>query len=218
MAFLFRCAAGLALCCLAVPSVAAPERWSVIGNWDISYYSATEGCLAYARFDHTDFFIGFDTREEKPALDLTVLDDRWESIEPDVTYPVTLMFGDEEPWTLDMRGVHMDDSPGLNILIDASMNKAETFIEEFQREMRMSWSYGDTKLGVFTLKGSRSAFQAVLDCQNAHAPQPAPEAEPVPDETEAIAASASADEEIPIEDGSGEDVIEATPAPLTAPK
>ena len=161
-------ALGLALVTLAQPAHAEPQRWAVIGGWDVGFYPATQGCLAFAAFDDTAFFIGFDTRDAVEALDITVLDERWESIEPDARYPVTLAFGDEPPWTLEMRGVHMDGAPGLNILIDADMDKSATFIEEFQREMRMTWAYGDTRLGQFTLRGSRQAFNAVRDCQRSH--------------------------------------------------
>ena len=59
----------------------------------------------------------------------------------------------------------MDGAPGLNILIDTSIDKSATFIEEFQREMRMTWSYGDIRLGQYTLRGSRRAFEQVLACQ-----------------------------------------------------
>ena len=169
MASLLSRAAVLALLPLmSGPALAEPERWAIVQGWDIGFYTSTQGCLAFASFDDTDFFIGFDTHEEVPALDITVLDERWESIKPDARYPITLSFGDEPPWTLDMQGVHMDGSPGLNILIDASVEQSATFIEEFQREMRMTWAYGEARLGQFTLRGSRRAFNEVLECQKSH--------------------------------------------------
>lgn len=151
---------------VAAPFAAAQtERWAIIRGWDIGYYDATQGCLAFTAFEDTNFFIGFDMNEEVPALDITVLDKRWTSIEPLARYPITLTFGDEQPWTLEMQGVEMDGLPGLSILIDASVDKSLEFIEEFQREMRMNWRYGEAELGEFTLKGSRRAFDEVLKCQ-----------------------------------------------------
>ncbi|MEX0340582.1 MAG: hypothetical protein AB3N11_16265 [Arenibacterium sp.] len=155
----------LAAISVAPVANAQPERWAIIRGWDIGYYPATQGCLAFTAFEDTNFFIGFDMHEEVPALDITVLDSRWSSIEPMARYPVTLAFGDEPPWTLEMQGVMMDGLPGLNILIDASIDQSLEFIEEFQREMRMRWSYGDAELGEFTLRGSRRAFDEVLKCQ-----------------------------------------------------
>lgn len=155
----------LSLLFAAPIAVAQTERWAIIRGWDIAYYDATRGCLAFTAFEDTNFFIGFDMNEDVPALDITVLDQRWESIEPSERYPVTLKFGDEPPWTLEMQGVMMDGLPGLNILIDASIDQSLEFIEEFQREMRMRWSYGEAELGEFTLRGSRRAFDEVLKCQ-----------------------------------------------------
>lgn len=149
----------------AIPAQAGVERWAIMRGWDIGYYDATQGCLAFTTFQDTSFFIGFDMNEDVPALDITVLDPRWTSIEPQARYPVTLIFGDEPPWTLEMHGVFMDGLPGLNILIDASVDESAVFIEEFQREMRMQWRYGDAPLGEFTLRGSRRAFDEVLKCQ-----------------------------------------------------
>ena len=194
---------GMALVLISFPAMADPIRWALIDDWDVGFYPATRGCLAFARFDDTDFFIGFDTYEEVPALDITVLDGRWESIEQNSRYPISLVFGDQPPWTLDMLGVYMDGTPGLNILIDASMDRSDTFIDEFQREAGMTWSYGDTELGKFTLRGSRRAFEEVRACQEAHQEEiqrmeleekgiiVTPDALPLPTETAASVAPAA---------------------------
>ncbi|MEC7258811.1 MAG: hypothetical protein VXW58_13420 [Pseudomonadota bacterium] len=166
--------------------MADPIRWSVAEPWNISYYEATRGCLAYATFEGTGIFIGFDTLEDVPALDITLLDNRWQSIEPGVSYPVSLTFGNNTPWVLDMAGVHMDGAPGLHILIDATMDRSATFIEEFQSEMKMRWAYADTTLGEFTLRGSRQAFQQVVDCQAAHAEPVAAPPSGLPANAEAV--------------------------------
>ncbi len=153
---------------LALPVQAEPQRWAVLGEWDVGWYPDLRGCLAFTQFETTAFFIGFDTAGPTRALDITVLDDRWTSIEPEQVYPVTLNFGRKDPWVLDMHGVHMDGAPGLHILVDAALPRAEVFIEEFQREMRMTWAYAGAELGRFTLRGSRRAFDAVEACQTSH--------------------------------------------------
>ena len=150
-------------------AMAEPTRWSVTNGWDVAFYPSTRGCLAFSSFDGTAFFIGFDTHGNVPALDITVLDDRWDKVVPGQIHTVTVTFGDEPPWTLDMLGVHMDGATGLNILIDTQIDKSAIFVEEFQREMRMTWAMGDFVLGRFTLRGSRRAFTEVLECQNNHA-------------------------------------------------
>ena len=153
---------------MALPAHAEPERWAVVGEWDVGWYPDLRGCLAFTQFDTTSFFIGFDTAGPARALDITVLDARWTSIRPAEVYPVSLSFGRRDPWVLDMQGVHMDGAPGLHILVDTALPRAETFIEEFQREMRMTWEYAGAELGRFTLRGSRRAFDAVEACQKAH--------------------------------------------------
>jgi len=143
--------------------------WKTVEGWDISFYPASEGCQAFALFEEdTAFFIGFDNSGDGLLLDVTLLDERWGSIEDGKEYSVTLHFGNETPWTLEMDGVQMDDFPGLNILIDASSDEADLFINEFQRETRMKWSFGDNLLGRYTLRGSRRAFDEVIACQRSY--------------------------------------------------
>lgn len=143
--------------------------WKTIDGWDISFYPGSEGCQAFALFEEdTAFFIGFDNTGDSLALDVTLLDQRWGSLEDGKEYSVTLHFGNETPWTLNMDGVRMDDYPGLNILIDASSDEADLFIDEFQRETRMEWTYEGNKLGRYTLRGSRRAFDEVIACQRSY--------------------------------------------------
>ena len=82
--------------------------------------------------------------------------------------------------------------PGLHILIDATMDRSATFIEEFQSEMKMRWSYADTTLGEFTLSGSRQAFQQVVACQTAHAETIAAPPDGLPANAEAVSTSVPA--------------------------
>lgn len=143
--------------------------WKTVGGWDISFYPASEGCQAFALFEEdTAFFIGFDNTDNTLALDVTLLDQRWSSIEDGKEYAVKLHFGNETPWTLNMDGVQLDGYPGLNILIDASSDEADLFIDEFQRETRMEWSYEGNRLGRYTLRGSRRAFDEVIACQKSY--------------------------------------------------
>ncbi len=143
--------------------------WKTVGGWDISFYPSSEGCQAFALFEEdTAFFIGFDNTGDILALDVTLLDARWSSIEDGKEYSVTLNFGNETPWTLEMDGVKTDDYPGLNIMIDAGSDEADLFIKEFQRETRMEWSFGGNRLGRYTLRGSRRAFDEVITCQRSY--------------------------------------------------
>lgn len=161
-------AAGFVLAGLTGAS-AEPIDWKTVDGWDISFYPNSKGCQAFALFEEdTAFFIGFDNNQDLLSLDITILDERWGSIEDGKEYSITLNFGDETPWTLEMDGVRMDGYPGLNIMIDAGTDEADLFIDEFQRETSMLWKYGSAELGRYTLRGSRNAFDEVVACQRSY--------------------------------------------------
>jgi len=150
-------------------AVAETIDWKTVGGWDISFYPSSEGCQAFALFEEdTAFFIGFDNSGDSLLLDVTLLDERWNSIQDGKEYSVSLHFGNESPWTLEMDGVQMDDFPGLNIMIDAGSDEADLFVDEFQSETKMEWYFGNNLLGRYTLRGSRRAFNEVIACQRSY--------------------------------------------------
>lgn len=156
----------------ALPCTAEPRNYGHVGEWDISFYPASGGCQIYQSFNgRTGFFIGFDTNQGRRNLELTLLDRRWTSISAQKPYRLRVRFGSFSPWVLDMDGVSMQGEPGLNIILDASSENARRFVAEFRRATRMSWRYGDTTLGQFSLRGSRKAFDQLLACQQKNAPK-----------------------------------------------
>ncbi len=166
---------------VATPFAAPAEviDWKTVAGWDISFYPESEGCQAFALFEEdTAFFIGFDSTEDILSVDVTLLDDRWVSIEAGKEYNVSVTFGDETPWDVTMDGLKSDGYAGLNIMIDASSDEASLFIEEFQRETRMEWSFNGNLLGRYTLRGSRRAFDEVIKCQKSYAAALASQSDP----------------------------------------
>lgn len=148
---------------------AEPIDWKTVRGWDISFYPNSEGCQAFALFEEdTAFFIGFDSTGGELSVDVTLLDQKWKSIEAGKEYEIEVAFGDESPWSLEMDGLRTDDYPGLNIMIDAGSDEAELFIDEFQRETSMRWSFKGNLLGRYTLRGSRVAFDEVINCQRSY--------------------------------------------------
>lgn len=160
-------------------SHANPVDWKAVGGWDVSYYPNSGGCQAYALFEEgAAFFIGFDNNDDVLTLDITALDGRWTDIQDGIEYDIRLKFGDEAPWSLAMDGVVLDGYPGLNIMIDASSDESDLFIDEFQREASMEWSVEGTRLGRYTLSGSRRAFEEVITCQDSYAASVTANADP----------------------------------------
>ncbi|MEP3329147.1 hypothetical protein [Sedimentitalea sp.] len=154
---------------LASTATAQPVDWANVDGWDVAYYPGSKGCQAFALFEEeTAFFIGYDGKGEKPALDVTVLNTGWDMIEHGEEYPVRLRFGDQAAWTLNMDGVILNGFPGLHILIDAETTSARQFTREFKRERVMAWRRADQTLGRFPLTGSNNAFTAVRNCHEFH--------------------------------------------------
>ncbi|NNU80682.1 hypothetical protein HMH01_09565 [Halovulum dunhuangense] len=150
----------------ALPLRADVTDWKMVGTWDISHYSSSEGCLAYAEFANgTAFFIGFDLSTGDLLLDVTLMNGAWRSIVPGSDYTVQAVFGAETPWELAMIGEDFDGTPGLMMLVDATSDQAALFIEEFSKTYVMAWRYNGAPLGSFPLAGSRAAFEEVLACQ-----------------------------------------------------
>lgn len=161
--------AALAVAATAGAAMADPVDWKSVGGWDISFYPNSEGCQAFALFEEdTAFFIGFDSTYNELSLDVTLLNERWGSIEAGKEYEIGVKFGDETPWSVEKNGLQSDGYPGLNLMINAGSDQAELFIAEFQRETSMTWSYDGVELGRFTLRGSRRAFDEVINCQKSY--------------------------------------------------
>ncbi|KUJ76922.1 hypothetical protein AVO45_10555 [Ruegeria marisrubri] len=158
--------AALAVAAMAGAASADPVDWKSVGGWDVSFYPNSEGCQAFALFEEdTAFFIGFDSTFNELSLEVTLMDERWGSIEAGKEYQIGVKFGDETPWSLGMEGLQTDGFPGLRLMIDAGTDEADLFVKEFQRETSMTWNYGDAVLGRYTLRGSRRAFDEVVNCQ-----------------------------------------------------
>ena len=111
------------------PVSAETTIWKTVRDRDTSYYPGSSGCQVFAVFDgQTAFFIGFDADDDELSLDVTLLDERWSSIQD-------------------------------------GNDQTELFIDEFQRENSMAWSFNDNQLGHYTLRGSRRALNEVVACQ-----------------------------------------------------
>jgi hypothetical protein len=154
---------------LALASTTAQAEvtlWKKVGGWDVSFYPGLPGCLASAEYNRgTTFFIGFIRSDRDLLLNVTLMDESWGSIEAGKEYEVKFYFGDESPWTLNMRGERYGQFPGLDFTISAAASQADLFVEEFQRELYMEIFYAGVSLGKYTLKGTRAAFQETIRCQ-----------------------------------------------------
>lgn len=157
---------------LAMMATSAPAeviRWKTVGGWDVSFYSSQEGCLAYTKYQRgTQFYIGFDGSFGDIHIDVSLIDSRWASIEEGKEYAVTVKFGNEVPWNLDMSGRRFNRTPGLLLNYPAVSDEARRFLREFMRETKMVWSYDGIRLGDYSLRGSQAAMTEVIKCQRSY--------------------------------------------------
>lgn len=144
-------------------------HWKTVGWWDISFYSEQEGCLAQVDYDDgTTFFIGFARVDGEVMMDITLIDESWQSLEPGKEYPIEVRFGNESPWTVEMYADLYGDDPGLAVLLTLNGVNADRFIDEFQRKSDMVWSFRGHRLGHFNLRGSRRAMDETIACQRSY--------------------------------------------------
>lgn len=153
----------------------AVKEWAAVGGWDIGYYPASEGCLAFGLFENdTAFFIGFDNTGDMQSLDVTLIDRSWTQIKDGSEHDILVRFGDNPAWTLRMKGSQIEDFPALNIHMDANSPEARQFTRQFQHETQMEWLLNGEALARLTLSGSKRAFDEVSACTQADHSQPAP--------------------------------------------
>jgi hypothetical protein len=157
----------LAFALVLAPLAAAAQARSYqsIGWWDVSYYPASAGCAATAEFDNgLVFLIGLDTSTGQLGLQVGLLHSDWGSIREDQEYQVEVKFGHRQPWSLTMYGARLDGLYGLENIWPAESDSAGNFVDEFMAATNMRWSYGGQLLGDLSLKDSRRAMNAAIEC------------------------------------------------------
>lgn len=146
-------------------TLAEYSTWKTVGGWDISLYPSSGGCQAYAQYnDGVSFFIGLSRDDDTLNFEMTLMNDKWKSIENNKEYEVVVTLGNETPWTLEMTGVKFESTWGMSFVTPASSEKAGRFVEEFMREVGMEWTYNGKRLGYLSLRDSRAAFEEAVAC------------------------------------------------------
>ncbi len=149
-------------------SLADTTHWKTVGWWDVSFYDNMQGCSAFASYEGgTSFFIGLSGTDEL-YLEVLLLNSDWKSLEAGKEYDVSVKFGNEGHWNLEMNGDYSDQFGSLKLSVPANSEKAGDFVDEFMRETKMVWKYEGTSLGIFKLNGSSRAFEEVVVCTKSY--------------------------------------------------
>ncbi|MDG1067235.1 MAG: hypothetical protein P8P40_02490 [Sulfitobacter sp.] len=133
----------------SAPVKADITKWKNVGWWTVNLYSADAGCSAFTEFEGgTSFFIGL-TGTDPLILEILLYNDKWKSIQSRKEYSVTAKFGDETRWDMSMTGLANSEAKGLSLREAANSDKAGLLVEEFMRELNMTWTYDGNSLGNF---------------------------------------------------------------------
>ena len=150
-------------------SFAQSTLWKKVGGWEVTFYPDSGGCMAYTVYtDGLAFFIGLSKTDNAITFEMTLMNDKWKSIEDKKQYEVVVTLGNEKPWTLEMTGVEFDSTWGMEFSHPANSEKAGQFVKEFMREVNMEWTYNGQTLGFLSLSNSRAAFEEAVACTKSY--------------------------------------------------
>jgi hypothetical protein len=137
-------------------------EWKTVGNWDIAIDpSLKNGCFATALWNGgTIMRIGRNPTNE--TFYFLIGNEKWASLEPDVSYDVQIQFGNRPVWDVSAFGHRLEG--GEMVFLRAQSSKID-FIREFQRAVNMKIFYDGAEIDNLKLTGSRRAWDEVESCQ-----------------------------------------------------
>lgn len=135
-------------------------------GWEVGFLP-NKGCYLTGYFDGgTVFWVALGIAGPVDHLTVSIGNRDWSGIEDQKEYRVQGFFGDESPWTLDMRGFTAgEEIYGVMFISSAGWEQIGVFLDELSREAGMEWYYENKKLGSYSLKGSSRAVAGLVDCQ-----------------------------------------------------
>lgn len=154
-----------------------PYIWGEVGEWDIAVdRTISNGCYALATWDSgTTVRIGIN-----PETDFYYVlfgNPSWPPVSPDQRYELEIQFDSTPAWDVTATGLQFN--PGELVYYYAQTQIFE-FIEDFMRLNAMAIRRDGRQLDRLTLRGSRAAFEAVMECQDEMARTPPPPVAPPP--------------------------------------
>src|SRR6056297_948950 len=120
-----------------------PHLYRTVAGWHILIDpSLGNGCFAIAEFEEgTALRVGLDM--DGQSVYVVVGDSSWRSIEYGKSYKVSIVFGDETPWSGDATGFSFsppNDEPYLWIAVSEG-DAIDLFVDEFMREKNFQLFY-----------------------------------------------------------------------------
>ena len=142
--------------------------YDTYGNWSIRVDTSLDyGCFLFSEFEGGSVFrLGVDRTDG--SVYVLVGNPDWKSIEFGKTYPVSMKFGDESPWSADATGFSFDlpkDQPFLSVQVAMNPETMGLFMAEFMEESSFQLFYRGSSVANLSLKGSYAAAMKLFECQ-----------------------------------------------------
>ena len=167
----------LSACLVAGLALSAPATaqetvfWGEIGDWDIEVDTTiSNGCYAVAEWE-SGTIVRIGINPETDFYYVLIGNPRWAPIVAEREYALSVQFDSRAPWDVTATGLQFN--PGELVYYYAQTQQFD-FINEFMRLNRMKISAGPRTLDTLVLRGSRAAFEGVMECQDEMARLPPP--------------------------------------------
>lgn len=140
----------------------ASTLWKKVGGWEITYSTLANvsSCIATTFYDGGTTVILFPGEN---ALILTVMHERWKSVEEGRSYPVSVSF-DGRPSSGVAFGRNYDQVRGIDLHLTA---KGASY---FMTASNMSLTYKGESVARLNLSGTYAATLELKNCQDAKKP------------------------------------------------
>ena len=154
----------LATSLLVQPALAQDtQEWGMVGDWLIGIDpSLGNACYALNSYeDGTVLRTGLDFSGDENVWYILLGNDRWQSLEVDGEYEITMQFDREPAWTAVAAGVDMGGEAAFLYIFGSDAN----FFDEFILKHGVSFTYDGAEIASLSLAGSARALVGMVQCQ-----------------------------------------------------
>jgi len=139
-----------------------------VRGWEIRVdQSIGNGCFMFTTYEGGTV-LRMQFNPEVGNVQFIIGNQRWRSLEAEKIYPMTVQFGNLEPWSGNGTGFWWgEDLPALVLNVSFENDAADLFIEEFMRMTGVTVAYDDREIAKLSLRGTYAAMQEVMACQSA---------------------------------------------------
>lgn len=141
---------------LSMGALAAPTVDQEVRGWTI--LNAESSCTAERTYEDGTT-VTFSLDQDLSDSDITLWNDRWQSISKEDTYQIAVQFDLEEPTVFKANGMKTETAGGIYISTDGV-----TTIAAAMASKTVSFRNGLRLIGKYKLDGSNSALLAVARC------------------------------------------------------